>query len=149
MNSCSKDIILEPEIIDNLKIQTILHHTDSVTVSVACSRLPITLDELGITKLSCALTRVEERISRKLDECGQELDAGYEKIPIPDCNRWQVTMWHFGHDKPCEYKDKGYCLTWGHGREVLRTYTKNINGQMIQRDETQEYPNKSLQDFIK
>ena len=148
INSQSKDIILEPEIIDNMKIQTILHCTDSVTVSVACSRLPITLDEHGITKLSCALTRVEERLSRKLDECGQNLDDGYERIPIPDCNRWQVTMWHFGKDSPCEYVDKGYTLTWGYGRDVLRTYTKNINGKLIKRDEKQEYPEKSLQDVL-
>jgi hypothetical protein len=148
INSQSKDIILEPEIIDNMKIQTILHCTDSVTVSVACSKLPIDLEERGITKLSCALTRVEERLQRKLDECGQNLDGGYERIPIPDCNRWQVTMWHFGHDRPCEYKDKGYCLTWGNGREVIRTYVKNINGISIKREEKQEYPEKSLQDAL-
>ena len=148
MNTHSKDIILNSEIIDDLKIQAILHHTDKVTVSVACSRLPITLDEQGITKLSCALTRTEERLSRKLDECGQVLNGGYERIPIPDCNRWQVTMWHFGKDSPYEFVNKQYCLTWGLGRQVIRSYIKNISGKMIKRQEKQEYPEKSLQNVL-
>jgi len=142
INSVSKDIILYPDIIDGLKIQTIIHRTDTVTVSVACSNFPITINAEGLLRASVALTRAEERLSAKLDECGKSLEGGYEKIPIPDYRRWTITMWHFGEDGKFEYK-KGYSLTWGYGREVLRIYTKSINDKKGLRKEKQEYPNKS------
>jgi hypothetical protein len=143
INPVSKDIPLEVENIDGMHIHVTVHRTDTVTVIVGCSREPITIDERGITRLSCALTRIEERLSRKLDECG------YERIPVPNNGRWQVTMWHFGKDKFAnEYPAKGYALTWGHGREVLRTYIKNLNHNKINRNERQEYPNKTLDDAL-
>jgi hypothetical protein len=128
INPVSKDIPLEVENIDGMHIHVTVHRTDTVTVIVGCSREPITIDERGITRLSCALTRIEEKLSRKLDECGALLEGGYERIPIPNNERWQVTLWHFGKDKFAnEYPAKGYALTWGHGREVLRTYLKTLN----------------------
>lgn len=149
INPVSKDIPLEAENMDHMHMHISIHRTDTVTVIVGCSRDPITLDERGITRLSCGLTRIEERLSRKLDECGTALEGGYERIPIPDNGRWQVTLWHFGKDKFAnEYPAKGYALTWGHGREVLRTYIKNLNGNRIDRKERQEYPKKSLEDAL-
>jgi hypothetical protein len=146
----SKDIPLEVENIDGMHIHTTIHRTDTVTVIIGCSREPITIDERGITRLSCSLTRIEERLlSRKLDECGALLEGGYERIPIPNNGKWQVTMWHFGKDKFAnEYPAKGYALTWGHGREVLRTYIKKLNDKKIKRNERQEYPNKSLKEAL-
>jgi hypothetical protein len=128
INSVSKDIILYPDIIDGLKIQTIIHRTNTVTVSVACSNFPITINAEGLLRASVALTRAEERLSAKLDECGNQLEGGYERIPIPDNRRWIITMWHFGKDANFEYR-KGSCLTWGYGREVLRCYTKKLQGK--------------------
>ena len=138
----SYDIVLKPQLIDALKIQPIIHRTDTVTVSVACSATPVPISDAGVLWLSCALTRLEERLSAKFDECGSNLDGGYEKISIPDNRRWIVTMWHFGRDKKYEYCRKGYSLTWGYGREVLRAYTKSIKNQQVEREERQEYPNK-------
>ena len=146
INARSKDIILPPDIIDGLKIQCIIHRTDTVTVSVACSNFPIQLNPDGLLRASVALTRVEERLSAKLDECGNQLEGGYERIPIPDNRRWTVTMWHFGKDGKFEYKN-GSALTWGYGREVLRSYSKTINGKKARRNEKQEYPNKSQDAF--
>jgi hypothetical protein len=140
----SYDIVLSSEIIDGFKIIPIIHRTDTVTVSVGCSTSPVPISEAGITRLSCALTRAEERLSYKVDECGTKLPGGYEKIPIPDNLRWLVTMWHFGNDRNHEYKKDGYSLTWGYGREVLRLYSKTIQGQQKERQEIQEYPNKTL-----
>jgi hypothetical protein len=140
----SYDIVLSSEIIDGFKITPIIHRTDTVTVSVGCSSSPIPISEAGITRLSCALTRAEERLSYKVDECGMKLPDGYEKIPIPDNLRWLVTMWHFGNDRNHEYKKDGYSLTWGYGREVLRVYSKSIQGQQKEREDFQEYPNKTL-----
>lgn len=146
INPISKDIKLEIETIDDLRVCTTIHRTDTVTVSVACSRFPIKLNEEGITRLSCALTRIEERLSRKLDECGIALEGGYERIPIPRNERWQVTLWHFGKDKFLnEFPSKGYALTWGHGREVLRCYLKTKN---VERMERQESPNKTMREAI-
>jgi len=145
INSRSKDIILSPDIIDGLKIQCIIHRTNTVTVSVACSNFPIQLNADGLLRASVALTRVEERLSAKFDECGNQLEGGYEKVPIPDNRKWTVTMWHFGKDGKFEYKN-GSSLTWGYGREVLRSYSKTINGKKFRRDEKQEYPNKSHED---
>ena len=149
INPVSKDIRLEAEYYDDMCLRTTIHRTDTVTVIVGCTNLPIILDERGITRLSCALTRVEERISRKLDECGALLQGGYERIPIPDYKTWQVTLWHFGKDKfHNEYPSKGYALTWAHGSEVLRCYIKTINGNKIERTELQECPNKNILDAL-
>lgn len=62
INPVSKDIPLDAENIDDMCIRTSIHRTDTVIVIVGCSRNPITLDERGITRLSCALTRIEERL---------------------------------------------------------------------------------------
>ena len=148
INARSKDIILHPDIIDGLKIQCIVHRTDTVTVSVACSNFPIQLNPDGLLRASVALTRVEERLSAKLDKCGNQLEGGYERIPLPDNRRWTVTMWHFGKDGKFEYKN-GSSLTWGYGREVLRSYSKMINGKKTRRNEKQEYPNKNHEDAFR
>jgi hypothetical protein len=146
INPVSKDIPLEAENIDAMHIHMSIHRTDTVTVIVGCTRDPITIDERGITRLSCALTRIEERLARRLDECGSALEGGYERIPIPANERWQITLWHFGKDKFAnEYPAKGYALTWGHGRDVIRCYLKTRN---IERVERQEYPNKPKADAI-
>jgi hypothetical protein len=144
-NSVSKDIILPSDLIDGLKIQTIIHRTDTVTASIACSSTPITINEVGVLRASLALTRAEERLSMKLDECGRSLPGGYEKIPIPDNRTWTVTMWHFGKDGRFEYCKKGYSLTWGYGREVLRIYARSLQSDRI---DLQEYPNKPFAEAI-
>jgi hypothetical protein len=60
INSRSKDIILPHDIIDGLKIQCIIHRTDTVTVSVACSNFPIAINADGLLRASVALTIAEE-----------------------------------------------------------------------------------------
>ena len=148
-NPFSKDISL-PHIITNnhLKIHTIVHRTDTVTVSVACSFAPIANDTEGLIRLSNALTRVEERTSRILDECGQSLQGGYESIPIPEHSKWTVTLWHIGVDTPSykELRDDKYCVTWQVGQNVLgRIYNKS---KKVKRSEIQGRPNKPYADAI-
>jgi hypothetical protein len=72
-NPVSKDISLPPIITNNLKVRTIVHRTDTVTVTVACSFAPVATDTDGLIRLSNALTRAEERTSRIVDECGNML----------------------------------------------------------------------------
>lgn len=149
-NHVSQDISLPFIITSNrLKIHTIVHRTDTVTVSIACSFAPIATDTDGLIRLSNALTRVEERTSRIVDECGNMLQGGYESIPIPEHGSWIVTLWHFGVDS-LNYKeliDEKYCVTWQVGQNVLgRIYNKR---KKIKRSEIQGRPNTPYADAIK
>jgi hypothetical protein len=148
-NPVSKDISLSPIITDDhLKIHTIVHRTNTVTVSVACSFAPVATDTDGLIRLSNALTRVEERTSRILDECGSMLQGGYESIPVPEHSKWTVTLWHFGTDfqNYKEFVEAKYCLTWQEGQNVLgRIYNKKHRNRI----EVQERPNKPYADAIR
>jgi hypothetical protein len=147
-NEQNKGILLPHINIDGLKITANIHHTNTVTVTVACSKNPISTnlgDINGVIKLAAALARAQERIQRIVDECGQSLPSGYESILIPDSSTWTVTMWHFGVDSPTHspnYKEANSCLTWKDAQGVLlREYNKKKEGKL--RRERQEYPNKS------
>jgi hypothetical protein len=153
----SKDIALPLLNIDNLRIRTTIHKTDTVTVIVACSNAPIVTDTTGLIRLSNALTRVEERLSRIVDECGKSVAGGYESLPIPGHSTWVVTMWHFGQDGSNEYTGQNFCSTWRDGeRALIRTYSKHHMNSSIStatsstttRKERLEYPNKTFADTI-
>ena len=142
--------------INNLKIRTTIHRTDTVTVVVACSNAPIVTDTSGLIRLSNALARVEEKLSRLVDECGKSIAGGYECLPIPEHSTWIVTMWHFGQDGSNEYTGQNFCSTWRDGESALiRTYSKHYtNSSMLTatsttiRKERLEYPHKTFQDAI-
>ncbi len=154
----SKDIALPVLNVNNLKIRTTIHRTDTVTVVVACSNAPIVTDTTGIIRLSIALTRVEERLSRIVDECGKSIASGYESLPIPEHSTWIATMWHFGHDGSNEYTGPKYCSTWRDPQKALiRNYTKRMSSSRSSsstsptttiRKERIECPNKTLPDAI-
>jgi hypothetical protein len=147
-NLVSKDITAYVLKINELKINTIVHRTDTVSVIAACSNMPAAADTCGLIRLSNALTRVEERLSRIVDECGSLLPGGYESIPIPTNEKWEVTMWHFGFDSPLEYAGPGFCATWKDGQNALaRVYSKNIKSGIILRNELQQYPRKRWVDI--
>jgi hypothetical protein len=152
INSKSKDIKLQPIYTeDNLKIQTTIHHTDTVSVVVGCSRNPISIEDIsGTLRLSNGLVRAEERLSRALDESGKKLPGGYERIPIPGYERWIVTLWHFGKDSKSEYSGDGFSVTFGYARDTLiRIYTKKRNSnRTVIRTEIQQSPNKRLYEAI-
>ena len=151
VNPISKDIVLPVwNIGDDLNIKTTVHRTDTVSVVVGCSYAPIATDVGGLILLSNALTRVEERISRLVDECSRILPAGYESLPIPKHSRWIVTMWHFGADASIEYTGENFSATWNVGENALiRAYSKDMkDGKTRIRLECQEYPNRSLADAI-
>lgn len=150
INEHNKGIILPPFNIDGLKITANVHHTDTVTVTVACSKNPINTkidDANGIIRLASALARTQERIQRSADECGNSLPGGYENILIPDSGTWMVTMWHLGVDTP-SYKEANICLTWKDAQGVLlREYNKKKEEKL--RKERQEYPKISLAEAAK
>ncbi|HEY7571450.1 MAG TPA: hypothetical protein VH796_08775 [Nitrososphaeraceae archaeon] len=144
-NDFSKDISLDPLLTNDLTIKTTIHHTDTVSVIVACSLNPVAADIKGLVRLSNALTRVEERLLRYI-ECAPRL---LSLSSIPDHDSWIVTMWHFGYDSPDEYVGKEFEVAWEEGQNALmRIYTKDLNGVTRIRRERQEYPNKRFDEAI-
>jgi hypothetical protein len=149
-NDRSKDISLSPIETNDLMIRVVIHHTDTVSVSVGCSMKPVVSDIGGLIRLSNALTRVEERVSRLLDVRNQLLLSPKFHL-IPEHNSWIVTMWHFGKDSLNEYTGERFEHTWEQGKEALiRVYTKDLrDGKGIRiRTERQEYPNKRFDEAI-
>jgi hypothetical protein len=147
----SMDIHLPVLNIDSLRIQTIVHRTDTVHVIVGCSNTPDSFDTEGIARLSSGLTRVEERTSRIVDECGKNMPGGYEQIIIPHHMTWKVVMWHFGTDS-IEKAEEKYCVTWRVAQKVLgRCYTKSVKSKnyAVVRREVQETPDKPFKDAMK
>jgi hypothetical protein len=148
-NEVSKDIMVNVLNIEQLKITTTVHRTDTISVIAACSNAPVVVDTHGLIRLSNALTRVEERLSRVVDECGRMIPGGYETIPIPSNETWEVTMWHFGHDSPIEYSGPRFCATWKDGQNALaRVYSKDSRSGMRLRNELQQYPRKKWKDVL-
>jgi hypothetical protein len=128
---------------------TTIHRTDTVTVIVACSKTPVATDTHGLIRLFNALTRVEKRLSRVVDECGRLLPCSYEVIPIPNNEAWEVTMWHFGYDSPLEYAGPRFCATWKDGQNALALiYSKILKPGKRVRRELQQYPQKKWKDIV-
>jgi hypothetical protein len=91
----SKDIRLETCEIDGLLIRVTAHKTDTITVIVACSCQPVAIDISGIIRLSNALTRIEERLSKLVYDClSSTADNHQQDVIIPAHNSWIVTLWH-------------------------------------------------------
>ena len=131
----SKDVSLEPIVTHDLTIKTTIHHTDTVSVIVACSLNPVAVDLKGLVRLSNTLTRVEERLLRYI-ECAPLSLSSF----IPDHDSWTVTMWHFGTDSPNEYTGKKFEVAWEDGENALfQIYTKDLNGVTKIRRERQDF----------
>jgi hypothetical protein len=141
-NEVSKDISLLPIQAYNIEAKTFVHHSDTVSVIVACSINPVVVDHEGLIRLSNTLTSVEERLLASVTGCAHTISQ-LPQIHIPDHNSWIVTMWHFGTDSLSEYAGKKFEMTWEDGEHaLLRVYTKDMkegNGIRIRR-ERQEYP---------
>jgi hypothetical protein len=147
-NDKSKDIALDPIETHDLTIKVTVHHTNTVSVMVACSLNPVAVDIKGLVRLSNALTRVEERLLRLVDKGPLSLSS---KCIIPDHNTWTVTMWHFGTDSLDEYTGKNFEITWEDAESALmRVYTKDLkDGKGIRiRTERQEYPDKRFDEAM-
>jgi hypothetical protein len=128
-NDVSKDILLDPIATRDLTIKTTVHHTDTVSVIVACSPNPAAVDLKGLVRLSNALTRVEERLLRYVDSTPLSLSSS---SPIPAHDTWTVTMWHFGIDSPNEYTGEKFEVAWEDGENALmRIYTKDLKDEGI------------------
>jgi len=141
-NEVSKDISLLPIRMYDMEAKTVVHHSDTVSVIVACSMKPVVVDHEGLIRLSNLLTSVEERLSALVTGCAHTMPQ-LSQIHIPNHYSWIVTMWHFGTDSLSEYAGERFEMTWEDGEHaLLRVYSKDMkdgNGIRI-RKERQEYP---------
>jgi hypothetical protein len=141
-NEVSKDISLMPIQAYDMEAKTVVHHSDTVSVIVACSMKPVVVDHEGLIRLSNLLTSVEEKLLALVTGCAHATPT-LPQIDIPNHNSWIVTMWHFGTDSLSEYAGEKFEMTWEDGEHaLLRIYSKDMkegNGIKI-RKERQEYP---------
>jgi hypothetical protein len=164
----SKDIRLPLFAAAGLRARITVHKTDTVTVVVGCSPAPIAVDLAGIIRLSNALTRVEERLARILEDsskisvAGLSLGQAQSPAVIPDHKDWIVTMWHFGADASIEFTGERFSASWEVGQqELIRVYSKefrqavNEYGNSIRyrkktkvRVEMQQYPLSTVEHVI-
>jgi hypothetical protein len=163
INQRSKDICIPTWKIDDLLVRVVIHKSDTISVSIACSLAPIPVSVEGIICLSNTLTRIEERLATFLTNNGfgdnhpglvgssaTNDDMTHQYLKIPNHRLWVVTMWHFGTDALVEYAGERFELTWEDSEHVLiRAYTKTMrDGKTRIRLERQEYPNKTLPKII-
>jgi hypothetical protein len=155
VNQRSKDISIPTRPIGGL-----VHHSDTVSVIVACSIAPVAVNFNGWVELSNALTRVHEMLNvilNDIDYCSSDQsfsnDSGFKNssgndlLIIPDPKHWVITMWHIGVDSLTEYSKKEFHITVEDAQHVIiRAYNKTMkNNKTIIRLERQEYPRKTLQ----
>lgn len=153
----NKDIILHDMIFEDHVIKTTIHRTDTVGVIVACSQVPVRLDLFGLTKLTCSLGRLTERLQRVIDEYVKTSSKSWidsstlvAKDPVPDPFTWIVTMWHFGRDSRISYTGELSEMSWEDALGVFhRVYSKefvanNNKKKVMVREEIQDIPNKPL-----
>jgi hypothetical protein len=125
---------------EDIIIKITVHHTDTVSVAIACSSRPIVIDIPDILYLIEILTRVETKLATL---CGTS-------VTIPRYTTWIVKMWHFGFDLLDRYDGEKYHVTFEEGiSDLWRIYTKRMkDGKYKERAEYQEYPNKPVIDAI-
>jgi hypothetical protein len=139
-NEVSKDISLLPVRMYDMEAKTVVHHSDTVSVIVACSMKPVVFDHEGLIRLSNVLTSVEERLLATVTCCAHT-STQLQQIHIPNHNSWTVTMWHFGTDSLNEYTGEKFEMTWEDGEHaLLRIYSKDMRDGFRIRKERQEYP---------
>jgi hypothetical protein len=129
-----------------MEAKTVVDHSDTVSLIVACSIKPVVVDHGGLIRLSNMLTSVEERLLALVTGC-QHAISPFPQIHIPNHNSWIVTMWHFGTDALSEYAGEKFEMTWEDGEQaLLRIYSKDMKeGKGIRiRKERQEYPGTRL-----
>jgi hypothetical protein len=139
-NGVSKDISLLPIQAYDMEAKTLVHHSDTVSVIVACSMKPVVVDHEGLIRLSNILTSVEEKLLVLVTGCAHTMPP-LPQIHIPNHNSWIVTMWHFGTDSLSEYTGEKFEMTWEDGEHaLLRIYSKDMKDGIKIRKERQEYP---------
>ena len=120
---------------------------------MACSWATVAINISGIIRLSNALTRVEERLSKLACDCLNIISGStyhQDTITMPVHSDWIVTLWQFGTDSMIRYTGEKFEVTWQVAETVLvRAYTWDLKekGTRI-RLERLEYPNKTFVEAV-
>ncbi len=147
INKSNKDIPLEIwNFIDEIDVHVTIHHTDNVSIAIACSTRPLVIDLPDIIYLIEILTRTEEKIK---SYCGNEREHELAKN-IPRYTIWIVKMWHFGIDFKNRYNGQEFEVTVQDGiSDLWRIYTKRKkDNNLYVRAELQQNPNKPITEAI-
>ena len=139
INEISKDIELEPWKFNNdIDITITIHHTDTVTVAIACSYKPLATDVNGLVDCIEILVRTEERIAGILSK---ECKENCENVSVPSFRKWIGVMWHFGVDGIDIYDKEAFRVSIEEGlSDIYTIYTKRMkDGRLKPRIERQEY----------
>lgn len=137
INPNNQDINLPTmEFTKDIIIKVTVHHTDTVSVAIACTNRPIVIDIPDILDMIEVLTRLETKLAAL---CGPSVN-------IPHYKTWIVKMWHFGFDFLDRYDKKEFHIVFEEGiSDLWRFYTKRWkDGKVRVRGEHQEYLNKPI-----
>jgi hypothetical protein len=140
VNSSSQDIQLKKSVFCNdIEVTPTIHHTDTVSIAVACSYRPIAVNINGIMDCIESLVRTEERMTSMLLVCTENNDT--PSITIPSYRKWIGTMWHFGVDGIDTCKGPAFCVTFEEGiSDIYTIYIKRMrDGRRRPRLDRQEY----------
>lgn len=148
--SNNKDLRLPAkQFIDDIDVGITIHHTDTVSIAIACSFRPIAVDVNDIVKLFEILIRTEVELSRLIEDyC--KTNKVTRQVVVPHYRTWIVKMWHFGVDEIDEYSKEEFHVSIEEGLgDVFRIYTKRMkDGKLKRRAERQEYPNSPVAQAI-
>lgn len=127
---------------NDIDVSATIHHTDTVSIAVACSYRPIAVNIHGLLDCTETLCRTEERLTSLLSDCSNNKDA--PSIIMPPYRKWIGTMWHFGVDGTDTFKGSAFCVTFEEGiSDIFTIYIKRRkNGSSKPRIDRQEYSDK-------
>ena len=140
INENNNDVSLRSiQYFNDITVKTIVHHTDTVSIAIACSSRPIIIDIPDIPYLFEIMTRTELTIANLCQD-------SVESIVIPRYTTWIVKMWHFGFDLLDRYEGEKFHITFEDGdSDLWRIYTKRMKDAKIKiRAEHQECPKKPV-----
>jgi hypothetical protein len=126
--------------IDKFTVIITIYPNDTCTVVIGCSENPVSLDVEGITRLSVALCRIEERLLQLLIT---------SSINIPHYKEWTITLWHIGKDSLSEYSKEMFHCKWDLAEKIaLRIYSKELQTNKNKvRIELQQNPRMSIEEL--
>jgi hypothetical protein len=132
------DIILQDIELADQKIITTIHKTDTVSVIVGCSVLPIPIDLFELVRLTSSIARMEEILQLLVNEynvgCaqnGRQYLSLIRNSKIPNHMSWTVKMWHFGKDSLIGYSGEKFEMKWEKNENKRRG--SGISQQAIER----------------
>jgi hypothetical protein len=142
INETNKDIVLDVWMFNNdIDILVTIHHSNTVTVTMACSYKPIATDINGLVDCIEALVRTEERITAILSSANNLNDGKRTNITLPSFRKWIGVMWHFGVDGIDTYDKEAFHVTFEEGIcDIYTIYIKRAkDGRMRPRIDRLEY----------